>query len=298
MNDIRKWLTELEHRSVPGGGFAGQPGGSYRPDATAWAALALESWKECLPQVAAARDRLVASQFKDGRVAIDPTYPQAFWPTAEAILLWHGSPSHQSALKRAVDFLLRTSGVHYRWKPNDVVGHDTSIKGWPWIEKTHSWVEPTAMNLLALELTGHSGHTRAQEARQMLLNRQLESGGWNYGNTKTYCLELRPSMESTGLALHALAEHVEEKDVRSSLAYLEAELPKTRTPLWLGWSLLGMSAWKRRPQEAEEWIVESLERQSDYGSYDTAWIGLLLVAAWSKQGVIDALKRLETAGAS
>lgn len=293
MNQLRKWLAELEKRVAPNGGFAGQQGGCYRPDATAWAALALECWHERPTLVATARDRLAASQLKDGRVAIDPNYPQAFWPTAEAILLWRGSPLHQSELKRAVDFLLRTTGLHFRWKRNGVVGHDTSIRGWPWIEKTHSWVEPTAMNLLALELTGHSGHARAQEARRMLLNRQLESGGWNYGNTKTYCLELRPSMESTGLALHALAGHVEEKDVRLSLAYLDAELPKTRTPLWLAWSLLAMSAWKRRPDRAEDWIAECLARQKDYGAYDTAWIGVLLLAAQGVAGLTETMQSQE-----
>src|SRR5262249_54458139 len=124
----------------------------------------------------------------------------------------------------------------------------------------------------------------------MLVNRQLSSGGWNYGNTRTFCLELRPSMESTGLALHALAGHVQLADVQHSVDYLERELSKTRTPLWLAWSVLGLSAWGRRPADAEQAIEECLRRQTDYGSYDTAWIGVLLLAAWRKRGLVEESK--------
>jgi hypothetical protein len=120
----------------------------------------------------------------------------------------------------------------------------------------------------------------------MLMNRQLESGGWNYGNTKVYCVELRSSMESTGLALHALAGHVSAKDVQKSLDYLESEVSATRGPLWLGWSVLALSAWGRRPAGVGDWILESLKRQSVYGSYDTAWMSVLLLAARCEKGLL------------
>jgi hypothetical protein len=290
MNDWQPYVDDLLKRRTACGGFSGQPGGRHRPDAAAWAVLALRALG-ALAEPGLVLDRLAQGQLRDGRVPIDPDYPQAFWPTSETILAWNGSAAHATNQARAVDFLLRTSGVHYRLDKDAVVEHDTTIRGWPWIEKTHSWVEPTAMALLALECAGQAGHARAEEARRMLLNRQLESGGWNYGNTKVYCVELRPSMESTGLALHALAGHVSAKDVQKSLDYLEAEVSGTRGPLWLGWSVLALSAWGRRPAGVGDWIVESLERQPVYGSYDTAWMGALLLAACCENGLIEAVKR-------
>jgi len=284
MNDWQPYVDDLLKRQTPCGGFSGQPGGRHRPDAAAWAVLALRAMR-AHAEPGPILDRLAQGQLRDGRVPIDPDYPQAFWPTSEAILAWNGSAAHSTNQARAVDFLLRTSGVHYRLDKDAVVEHDTTIRGWPWIEKTHSWVEPTAMALLALECASQAGHARAEEARRMLLNRQLESGGWNYGNTKVYCVELRPSMESTGLALHALAGHVSAKDVQKSLGYLQAEVSGTRGPLWLGWSILALSAWGRRPAGVSDWIVESLERQSVYGSYDTAWISALLLAARCENGL-------------
>ena len=148
------------------------------------------------------------------------------------------------------------------------------------------------MVLLALEAADMGSHPRAVEARRLLVDRQLESGGWNYGNTKTYCVELRPSMESTGLALHALAGHIAIEQVQKSVDYLLAEVPRTRSPLWLGWSILCLSAWNLRPADAETWIQESLRRQRDYGSYDTAWIGVLQLAARSANGLISAAMSL------
>ena len=35
--------------------------------------------------------------------------------------------------------------------------------GWPWVDGTHSWVEPTALALLVMGREGLSGHSRARE---------------------------------------------------------------------------------------------------------------------------------------
>jgi hypothetical protein len=145
---------------------------------------------------------------EDGRLSVSPNHPQAFWPTPLAILVWHASPSHREPQSRALEFLLATAGKHWKKGEDAVIYHDPSIIGWPWIEDTHSWVEPTAVVLMALDVTGYGDHERAREARLMLLDRQLELGGWNYGNTSVFGQRLRPMAESTGLALNALARRV------------------------------------------------------------------------------------------
>ena len=95
-----------------------------------------------------------------------------------------------------------------------LVGHDTTLQGWPWVVGTHSWVEPTAINVLALRSAGQAGHPRCREAVKLLLDRQLPEGGWNYGNTTVLGHVLRPQVQPTGLALAALAG---ETDVRSKV---------------------------------------------------------------------------------
>ena len=65
------------------------------------------------------------------------------------------------------------------------------------------------MGILALKAVGFAGHDRVKEAVRMILNRQLPSGGWNYGNTTVFKRELLPMPEHTGQALCALSGFVQ-----------------------------------------------------------------------------------------
>lgn len=189
--------------------------------------------------------------------------------------------------------MLETTGTHEPREADSPVGHDTSIRGWPWVTNTHSWVEPTAIALLALQVTGYGGHERAQEATRLLLDRQLPRGGWNYGNTFVFDTELHPLPESTGVALSALAGRVPRELIQHSLDYLQHEITHLRTPFSLGWGLLGLSAWEERPAVARLWILESLKRQEKYGSYETSLLSLLLFALQAEKGLVNAIRTEE-----
>jgi hypothetical protein len=280
-------VETLSQRALPNGGFSGRTGGGYRPDATAWAILALVAMGSRENLVQLARSQLGADQMQDGRVSLSPDYPEAFWPTPLAVIAWQGSLAHRVPQLSAVKFLLDTTGKHWVKRDDSVFGHDTSIRGWPWIGDTHSWVEPTAMVLLALELTGYSDHERAREARLMLLDRQLESGGWNYGNTSVFGQQLRPMPEPTGLALNALSGRVQREIVERSIYYLKDQVGRLRTPHSLGWSLLGLGAWGEQPADAESFVFECIDRQHVYGSYDTQQLSLLLASLLGKKGLLD-----------
>jgi len=121
---IEYYLRQLEKRRLNDGGFAHKLGGSYRPDATAWASLAFQSAKMDGHLIEAARNRLVNDQLEDGRVSISPNHPDAFWPTALAILAWHGSPGHHGPQSKALRFLLDTTGVHWPKKGDSSKSHD------------------------------------------------------------------------------------------------------------------------------------------------------------------------------
>ena len=153
------------------------------------------------------------------------------------------------------------------------------------MEETHSWVEPTSMALIALKGAGYGNHERVKEGVKLLLDRQLPSGGWNYGNTSTYDRELRPQPDMTGLALNALVELVPEEYIKRSLEYLKESVSRLKTPRSLGWAMLGLGAWQSRPRESDGWIVECLKRQEQYGPYDAELLSLLLLAWMSKRGL-------------
>ena len=290
-DSLEKQTGNLLRRSLPEGAFAARPGGMARPDATAWAVMALEACRIGDGAKRAARRALEKNQTEKGSVGMTAEHGDALWPTSLAILAWQGSADFHEAQKRAADFLVRTSGTHWKKEVDAHYGHDPGIKGWSWIEGTHSWVEPTAMAAMALAACGYAGHERVQEAMRLLMNRQLSRGGWNYGNTTVYGKELKPFPETTGIALCALAGSVQRKDVETSLAYLGRSVGVLRTPLALGWGVLGLSAWGERPGSSAQWIVECLSRQEKAGDYDTSALSLLLIACRAEGGFLKMFQR-------
>lgn len=272
-------------RAVGQGGYSEQPGGEFRVEATAWTILALRAAGGDPGLWEAAQARLAASQSADGRVSLTPQHPEAFWPTPLAVLAWQRTPAYAQAQTRAAQFLLQTGGVQSPRPVDAPFTHDSNLRGWAWIAGTSSWLEPTAIALIALKIAGWSGHDRVQEGTRLLLDRQLPSGGWNYGNTVVFGRELLPFPESTGLALQALNGAIPREQVQRSLAYLQTRVRKLNTPLALGWALLGLGAWGDRPEEALSLVAQCLKRQERYGPFSTSSLALLLVASQTETGL-------------
>jgi len=282
-------MAELNRRMLPEGGLADHAGGDYRSDTTAWAILAFKAFGKDAGVLQHLQARLAAEQLIDGRVCISQKYPDVFWPTSLAILAWHGSTQYADSQKRAIDFLLHISGMPWEKKPDSPFAHDTSIKGWPWIENTYSWVEPTALALIALRTSGFEKHPRAIEAIKLLMDRQSPKGGWNYGNTIVYGNELHSMPGPTGIALQAISGLVSRDKIEKSLIYLKTNVEKLYTPFALGWSLLGLSAWNERPADSQALIVSSLDRQKRYGPYATSLLSLLVLASICENGLLNHL---------
>ncbi len=275
----------LRKRALDQGGFAMFPGGSFRADATAWAVFSLAAAGTGggdLDIIESGRSRLADNQSEDGRVGIAPYSPGSFWPTPLAVLAWLGSKKHAEQRSRAVEFLLGTSGRHWVGKTDSPAAQDDSIPGWSWTQETYAWVEPTSLAIIALQASGLGEHARVREGIRLLMNRQLPSGGWNYGNTIVFGSELYPQAYCTGMALTALAGRAPESEVKDSLRYLETRTVGLRTPLSLGWGLLGLGAWARWPKQAMTWLGECIARQETFGPYDTPLISLLLLALEGK----------------
>jgi hypothetical protein len=273
----------LAARMLADGGLADRPGGAFRVDATLWGVLALRGAESSKQFVQSACIRLAAEQGNDGRVAIDKLHPASYWPTPLAILAWHHCLTSREAVNRAVRFLLNTAGEHYPNTPDAPGPEDTSLRGWPWVADTYSWVVPTSLSVMALRVTGHGADERVREAVKLLLDRQLPHGGWNSGNTIIFGRELHPNPECTGAALNALAGVIDRSVVGKSIEYLQGELERLCTPIDLGWALLGLGSWRQWPRNAGALVERCLGKQSRYGTYDTAALSVLLLGALGAQ---------------
>jgi hypothetical protein len=97
-------------------------------------------------------------------------------------------------------------------------------------------------------------------------------------------MELYPQSDCTGIALSALAGNIPQREVEKSVRYLRSQVKRLRTPLSLGWGILGLAAWGQRPGQATAWIQESMSRHKEYEVYDTTLVSLLLLALVRKKG--------------
>jgi len=275
------FLKSLDQRQVPEG-FAPFPGEEARADATAWGLLAFAVFGQ---EAADSRvwESLKKSQQSNGAVALLPEGPKSIWVTSVAILAWTRTNREPEAVQRAVEFLLACGAERPKaptQQQKEVIGHDMALRGWPWIEGTASWVDTTALALLALRAAGRTGEERYREGIQLILNRQLPSGGWNYGNTLVYGAELRPTSESTGAALFALAGQATVSEVEASLTYLKSVANETAAPLTAAWSQLALQAWKQplAPLILKKRVAGLLGEAAGDESMPTEWIALLVLA--------------------
>ena len=273
MNYTNRILDFLEEQPV----WRYDPCGSAAAEPAAFAALALAAYGRS-QAACRARAWLASAQVADGSVAIRRGEQGPGWPTALAVLAWsltetaraaapydsgtrvpvaadtHTRESDAENSRRAVAWLLSVAGDTAAQLP--YMGHDTTIVGWPWVVGTHSWIEPTAMSLLALKAVGLANHPRAREAVRLLQDRLLPSGGCNYGNTIVLGQALLPHVEPTGTALLALAGQPDRSGhIQRSLDYLEAELCGSTTSASLAYGLLGLAAHGRVPAATDAWLA-------------------------------------------
>jgi hypothetical protein len=233
---------------------------------TALAALALVA-NDRLEAAQAAAMALTRMQAESGTVGVRKgEWPG--WPTSHAILAWSAIESANvrrkplgdvANINRAAAWLLANRGRAIQRSEN--FGHNSELVGWAYAEGTHSWVEPTALAVMALNAAGHTNHPATQEGLAVLLDRQLPGGGYNYGNTYVLGQLIRPHVEPTGIVLLALAKtSTKLARVKKSLAWLERNIEPSTTPMSLAWALLGLRAQGVELSDANAWLETAAQR--------------------------------------
>jgi hypothetical protein len=253
------WLEETlaALRQQPAIGY--MPGGAPAAEPTAVAAIALKAYGE-LTAAAGAGDALLAMQQSEGAVGVRSGEPSPGWPTSLAVAAWCAVDRQRYAIpiEQGVAWLLANRG---RPIPRSAdFGHNTELVGWAYAENTHSWIEPTALAVVALTAAGQAAHPAVSEAVALLIDRQLPGGGWNYGNTYVFGQLLRAHLQPSGLALLALAHASDSAGNRAaagnsfakSIAWLAGHLGRDTTSVSLGWGLLGLGSYGVVPSSASE----------------------------------------------
>ncbi len=263
------------------GGWGYQFGHESMAEPTALSCLAIATVAPNVEAIQNGLEWLARAQRKDGAVVIQPGLSGPCWPTSLAVLSWLRCAANESAAfadhaRHAAEWLLQEAGSTFR-SNSGVYGHSTQLEGWPWVDGTHSWVEPTAYSVLALRAAGLSDHPRVREAVRLLSDRAIPKGGWNYGNSRMFGNTLRPFPAQTGIALAALAGEPMTESIDAGLAFLSIELERIRTPMSFSWGVIGMTAWGKRSNAVTSGLEECalrLEKTSPRPALDS----LLLLA--------------------
>jgi hypothetical protein len=188
------------------------------------------------------------------------------WATSHLLLTLARLGRSEELRERCAGWLLTLKGKHV--EATDEVPFDSDLSGWPWMDATFSWVEPTSYALLALKASGHGGHPRVMEAEKMLLDRTCVNGGWNYGNREVLGRELPPFVPTTAMAVMALQGVPEAgQAVDKGLVYLQSEVDAHPSALSLSLAVL---AFDIHGQPAGDFARALEARQESDGSWRQA----------------------------
>ncbi len=262
------------------GGWGYYRGKLSRLEPTCWATLALttteldgQAWD---PR--AALGLLALWQRADGLLTEDKMAPPnlAFNALASLVLLHmerRGGARPSSTVPDRpglVTGLQRIAGVAVASSP--AIRQDSRLRGWPWIDGTFSWVEPTSWCVLSLKkarlVAGDSiDRGRIEEAERMLVDRCCEGGGWNYGNASVFGSNLHPYVPTTAEALIALQDRAMHPVVTRSLAWLCSHCQDEPSGPALALSVLCLRAYDREaPDKIETRLAGQAEATLDFGN--------------------------------
>ncbi|MGA2361379.1 MAG: prenyltransferase/squalene oxidase repeat-containing protein [Candidatus Aminicenantales bacterium] len=257
---LTKRLTSL---ILPGGGIPYYKGGGPSAEPTHLALLALWASGAGGELTRPLLSWAAGLQNPDGSVALNPEHrDQGLWLTALSAIVFHRL-GLKEARDRALGFVASLKSVTVANDPK--IRQDNTLTGWPWVRGTFGWVEPTAWSVVALNVTGLGSDPRAIEGLKFLLDRQIPSGGWNYGNPGLNDRELLPFWDTTGLALIALHEQTDMTGVRASLEFLERSQEKIESPCGLAWAALSLETYGRDTARLKQRLLGLLNSLPDDG---------------------------------
>jgi hypothetical protein len=253
VGSLRQALVSARNRD---GGWGYKAGKRSRLEPTAVALLALGSPRELAD--------VIDSWPKRGSILVEPGLDGPNY-TANALAAIVGLSASPAAPDGWVLGLLEAlAGVEGRkTAPGDpaINRQDNAIRGWPWVDGTFSWAEPTAWCVLALKRGGRhtatpAARSRIDEGERLLIDRVCEPGGWNYGNSNVFQRNLPPYIPTTAIALLALRGR-QNAAVSRSVTFLERHRLEEVSGMALALTAVCLGIYRRPSAD----VAEALQRQ-------------------------------------
>ena len=254
----RLWDFQLAEKAFPyyrGGGSANE--------ATLLALLSFFAVGVPIEKTVPVLSNILSQQNTDGSIGACAQHrADGIWLTAHLAIALHYYGCFQQR-DRALSFLRDLKSDTPSIAPHDQNMLPAVIVGWPWVRNTFGWVEPTAWALLAFKISGLNDDPRAMQGRRLLLDRQIASGGWNYGNKAVRGTQLLPFWDTTALALLALQGSAESALADVSLRVLEKGAPAINSLYGLSLAAICLQAYKKNIDLLTEHLCEVMSQLAD-----------------------------------
>jgi len=154
------------------------------------------------------------------------------------------------------------------------IQQDNALVGWPWLDGTFSWVEPTSWCLLALKRWSRTRPSldrsvRIDQGERLLRDRVCREGGWNYGNPQVLGKSLYAYAATSALALLALQNRRDDPVVRRSSTTLRGLCTSEQSGFALALSVVAFSLLGEPVADVER-ALAALWQQSAFGGETVA----------------------------
>lgn len=286
-------LTErLVRASGESGGWPYYEGKQPRIEPTCWALLALAGSGPASTVESDSGLTFLASRKQGNGLLVDAKGlpPNLAANGLAACVLQTGAFARRDLLTPLLAGIAGTRGVAIAQGPSP---QDNSLRAWPWVEGTFSWVEPTAWCVLALKKS-RSGQppdgvgARLADGERMLIDRACRGGGWNYGNASMFDQDLRPYVPTTALGVMALQDRGDAPAVREGVAALERHWQSERATLALALVVLAFKRIGRDSGAAEAALADVVPRAERAGH--VLGMAMALCALADDSSVSEALR--------
>ena len=281
----RELRSTLVAAQQPDGGWPYYRGRASRLEATCWAILALSADGQPDGGMAAARGRTFLQTLQQpGGLLKEPASPVANFAWNGLALLADtsfGDPVSGVWRNSLISALLHAKGIALDDDASPV-RQNNRLQAWSWIDGTFSWIEPTAVCLLALKKAraqGASARTRIAEAEALVLDRVCEGGGWNYGNAQVLGQDLRPYVPTTALVVMAMQDRRDHPAVGASLDWLERHATSEPSTMALSLAAICLQVTGRIAEPARRALVEQSAATRSFGNLHVTAMALYALSA-------------------
>ncbi len=214
--DLDSRLDFLKRTQNADGGWGYFAGKQSWMEPTAYAILALKGSPHSDEAIRRAWKLAQSWQMPDGGWQPGSQVRESTWVAALGVIVASCLGCLDVAGPKTVPWLLSTKGQESRWAVRlasyvHLLKTDVNVthSGWPWRPGNSSWIEPTALTVVALKRSllwksDHHVNARIRDGEELILSRRGRDGGWNSGNPSVLKYDVPSYPETTALALIGL----------------------------------------------------------------------------------------------